>query len=381
MSGTSRITCAEIDGLSVVEAADVFNPAFMFKVPPFRRIRDKVAIVGFTDHREMAMRLNPDEFEIWGLNELYRYMPPVKFHRWFEIHGREYLAVDDEGKKHIEDLKSVLGPLPIYMQQQHADIPASVRFPITEIIDHFGGPNAIGADYFTNCPAMMISFAIALGFKEIRCYGIDMAMDGEYHTQRPCCEMWLGRALGLGIKIYIPDQSDLLKCMGTYGYESRGTAFARKLQGRIKYSHEVDNQHLAQIRGLEAKYQQQHATLTARIHGYEGALAELGALPKRLKAKIGDRVTALEAELKSTLESRAALENEYQGKSMQLMAARNQCIGGIREDEYLLRAWAMKTDNPAGGNIPSVDERAADVKTGVMAPSGDTRPELALVKE
>ena len=373
MSGTTRIASADFDEALGPEVGERYHQDFMFKVPPFRRIRDKVAIVGFTDHREMAMKLG-DDFEIWGLNELYRYMPPQRFHRWFEIHGREYLSVDDEGKKHIEDLKSALGPVPVYMQKRHADIPGSVEFPIGGLIDHFGGPDAIGADYFTNCPAEMIAFAIALGFHEIHVYGVDMAMDGEYHTQRPCCEYWLGRAMGQGIKVFVPSLSDLLKCVGTYGYSDRGSAFSQKLQERIKFSHRVDNDHLAQIRNLEASYHSQHATLSASIHGYEGAIAELGNVRKT--KQVSDRITALTAEAQSTRETRGAMENEYQAKSAQLHAARNQIIGGIRECEYMLRAWSMKSDNPAGGNIPSVAERAGDARTGIHAPSGDSKPAL-----
>lgn len=371
MSGTTRLTCADFE---VAESAKAFDSNSLFKVPPFARLRDKVAIVGFTDHRVEALNLG-DDFELWGLNELYRYMPIPRFHRWFEIHGREYLAQDAEGKKHIEDLKSALGPIPIYMQKRHEDIPHSVEFPIQQMIEHFGGRDAIGADYFTNCPSEMLAFAIALGYSEIHMYGVDMATDSEYATQRPCCEYWLGRARGLGIKIYVPVLSDLLKCVGTYGYEDSGSDLSRKLQARIKWMHGLDNERLGQIRALEASYVGQKAELTARIHRYEGALMEVGKVeefPGR-----DDRQVALGAELSSTRETLAAMEAEYSMKRDVLLADRNQIIGGIHNSEYILRAWCMKADNPGGGNIPSAEQRAADGRTGIGAPSGDSK--LALV--
>jgi hypothetical protein len=43
----------------------------------------------------------------------------------------------------------------------------------------------------------------------------------EYHYQRPSCEFALGIAFGLGIKIYIPPQADLLKTVHLYGFEER----------------------------------------------------------------------------------------------------------------------------------------------------------------
>lgn len=379
MSGTTRLAGADLEGaISAPEAAGTFNPDFLFKVPPFERLRDKVAIVGFTDHRQMAMELD-DSFEVWGLNELYRYMPIPKFHRWFEIHGREYLCADDEGKKHIEDLKSVLGPIPIYMQRHHEDIPGSVRFPIQELIEHFGGERAIGANYFTNCPAEMIAFAIALGYREIHVYGVDMAQDSEYGTQRPCCEYWLGRALGMGIKVYVPDMSDLLKTVGTYGYEDAGSVLSRKIQSRIKWLHAMDNERLAQIRGMEANYNAQRTELVQRVHRYEGAIEELTA--QRRPKRNGDRLTALEAERKSTEDSINALDHEYRQKSQALIADRNQIVGGIHDCEYWLRAWSMKASTPDGGNIPSAATRAADARTGVQAPSGDNQEPAAAQKQ
>jgi len=371
MSGTTRLAGAD---LGVPESAGTFKADFLFKVPPFKRLRDKVAIVGFTDHREMAMKLD-DSFEIWGLNELYRYMPIPRFHRWFEIHGREYLCADAEGQKHIEDLKSVLGPIPIYMQRHHEDIPGSVRFPIQELIEHFGGAQAVGANYFTNCPAEMIAFAIAMGYREIHVYGVDMAQDSEYGTQRPCCEYWLGRALGMGIKVYVPDLSDLLKTVGTYGYEDAGSVLSRKIQARIKWLHAMDNERLAQIRQLEAHYNTQRTELQQRILRTEGAIAELEA--QRRPARNGDRITALRAEAKSTEESIDGLDNEYRHKSAALLQDRNQIVGGIHDCEYWLRAWSMKASTPDGGNIPSAAQRAADARTGVQAPSGDNNSKPA----
>ena len=377
MSGTTRIAGADLEGLDAPGPDGTYNPDFLFKVPPFQRVRDKVAIVGFTNHRELAMKLD-DSFEVWGLNELYRYMEIPKFHRWFEIHGREYLCADDEGKRHIEDLKSILGPIPIYMQKHHEDIPGSVRFPIDELIEGFGGKNGIGANYFTNCPAEMIAFAIAMGYREIHVYGVDMAQDSEYATQRPCCEYWLGRAMGMGIKVFVPDLSDLLKCVGTYGYEDAGSVLSRKIQDRIKWLHAMDNERLAQIRGLASNYQNQHQELTNRIIRTEGAIAELVA--QNRPRKNGDRIVALEAEMTSTRESLRALEAEYQQKNAALLADRNQILGGIHDCEYWLRAWSMKADNPEGGNIPAPAQRAADSRTGVQAPSGDNQPEAVAPK-
>lgn len=392
MSGTTRITCgsfggmnqrgdpcgvASVDGPCVrhriqVEATKaakfeeisaILDPAFGFKVPPFERFRDKVAVVGFTSHRVEALKLD-DSWEIWGLNELYRYMPPDRFHRWFEIHGREYLIQDDDGKKHIEDLKTALGDVPIYMQQRHEDIPGSVKFPMDAMCE------ALDSEYWTNCPAEMVGLAISMGYKAISVYGVDMATDSEYSVQRPCCEYWLGVAKGRGIEVYVPEMSDLLKCIGIYGYEDKGSAFSRKLQDRLKWLHTQDNERLKMIRSIEGQYKVKHADLTGRVNRLEGAVDEL--LSGRKTERRETRLEGRRAEVQSTRETIGALTAEYDTKHTALIADRNQIVGGINDVEYLLRSWMVKTSSIGGGNIPTPEQRSADPRIGELVASDDS---------
>lgn len=384
MSGTTRITCgsfggvnqrgelcgtASVDGpcakhIIQVEAAKsarydelstILDPSFGFRVPPFSRLRDKVAIVGFTGHRTDALKLD-DSWELWGLNELYRYMPIERFHRWFEIHDREYLCQDDDGKKHIEDLKDKLGDIPVYMQQRHEDIPGSVKFPKDMMCE------ALGSDYFTNCPAIMLGLAISMGYKEIHMYGVDMATDSEYAVQRCCCEHWIGVAIGRGIKVFVPELSDLLKCIGFYGYEDQGSVFSRKLKDREKWLHEQDNQRLTSIRTIEAQYRAQHAELTGRVNRFEGAIEELQM--ERKSERRDDRIAARQAELDSTRETIGKLSDEYTNKHTALISDRNQILGGIHNTEYLIRSWAVQASSKDGGNIPTAEQRSADPRIG-----------------
>lgn len=399
MSGTARITCghfggknrrgdpcgiASVDGpctkhrMQVLKdrqaedlakqhasISDILDPDFGFRVPPFERFKDKVAIVGFTDHRVEALKLD-DSWEIWGLNELYRYMPVDRFHRWFEIHGREYLCQDEDGQKHIEDLKTMLGDVPIYMQQRHEDIPGSVKFPLEEMC------KTLDSEYFTNCPAEMIGLAIAMGYKAISVYGVDMATESEYGSQRCCCEHWLGVAKGRGIDVYVPDVSDLLKCIGIYGYEDKGSVFSRKLQERLKWLHSQDNDRLTKIRSIESQYRTQHAELTERINRAEGAVAELKT--HRKSAVRDERIAARQGEADELHATVKALVAEYEHKHAALLGDRNQIVGGIHNTEYLLRSWGVKTSSPGGGNIPTAEQRSADPRVGPLTASDDSVP-------
>lgn len=221
-----------------------------------------VAIVGFTDHREQALQLPADRFELWGLNELYRYLPIARFTRWFELHNREVLELDPE---HIKSLQSF--PIPVYMQRPFADFPTCKPLPKQEIEE-------LVSRYMTSSPAWMLGLAIAEGFEEIHIYGVDMAQDTEYFQQRACVEHLIGIAVGRGIKIHVPKTSDLMKSMGQYGFEGDGPIFALKVKERLEWLHREHNAALNGLRQLEAEFKQRRAQLDQQRLLCEGAIQD-----------------------------------------------------------------------------------------------------------
>lgn len=218
--------------------------------------RKKVAILGFTGTRKIAPYHDP-EFEVWGLNDLYRFKAAddvQRWDRWFEIHTPkcidEMAAVQlaaNAGRKefpaaseHFTTLASWGKDVPVYMVQKFKEVPNSVVYPLEEIFAEFK-PYFLREDrvrYFTNSISYMIALAIYEKFEEIHIYGVDMAtsgVDNEYAKQRPSCEFWLGVAVGRGIKIEIPDESDLLKTRFMYGFEDdKKHAFEVKVETILK---------------------------------------------------------------------------------------------------------------------------------------------------
>lgn len=182
----------------------------------------KVAIVGCSDSKHLAP-FDDTSFEIWGVNNLFPQLP--RANRWFEIHhlskeGDKFLrrgSLDFRGQK-VSDYIRELGAWTkekncrVYMQKIWEEIPTSTPYPLKEITSMFG-------NYFTNTVSYEIALAIAEGFEEIHVYGVDMAVDTEYHHQRPSCEYFLGLALGKGIKVHIPAEADLLKSRFLYGFQ------------------------------------------------------------------------------------------------------------------------------------------------------------------
>jgi len=193
-----------------------------------KRTRSKVAIVGFADSSmgEVARLFDDPDFEIWPLNQLYMKFPAIVQHatRWFQIHSRKSYDEAIRDHKHSEWL-GLQRAFPIYMQEVVEDIPMSCKFPMQSIMAKFG-------DYFTNSISWMIALAIYEKFEEIHIYGVDMAQDDEYSFERPSVEYFLGLARGMGIKVHVPDNSDLLKAFWLYPFED-DVAFESKIRARV----------------------------------------------------------------------------------------------------------------------------------------------------
>ena len=223
---------------------------------------DKVAILGFTDTRLEAPFGNP-EWEIWGLNELYRYHDVRQFSRWFDIHDRK-LIEEDKGAPpqwppHVEALKKF--PISVYMQRRWDDIPNSVPYPKEEMEAAY--PDG---DYQTSSISWMIALAILEGFKEIGVYGVDMAQETEWAEQRPACEYWIGLARGMGIKVFIPRTSDLLKSIGQYGWGD-GDIVRAKFRERLGWIGEQEDQYKKELASLDNR----RAQLIALLNQFAGA--------------------------------------------------------------------------------------------------------------
>jgi hypothetical protein len=183
---------------------------------------DKVAIIGMAPSKDEAPYGDPS-WEFWGLNNLYQWLPGVKFNRWFEIHE---LSINPITHKILRKglsqwrgllINEYLGNLqslniPIYMQDKCQVVSNAITYPLDNIIDEFGR-------YFTSTHSWMLALAISMKFKTIGIYGVDKLED-EYKDSRSCFEYLLGMAKGRGIEVVIAKSCPLLKCDKLYGFES-----------------------------------------------------------------------------------------------------------------------------------------------------------------
>ncbi len=217
----------------------------------------KVALIGFAESYADAP-FHDASVEVWGLNELHRYLP--RWNRWFELHRRENFEIrgDRQQEQHVAWLRQQVpvgqfGHRPVYMREIFEDIPAAVRYPLEAMTAKFFGRTGEGA-YFTSTIGFMLAMAIAEGrddqfrpidedsaFGWIGLYGIDLASNVEYADQRPNAEYFIGLARGLGITIEIAKRSALLKSDHVYGFENRdemdgvnGVTFLQKRLAEIE---------------------------------------------------------------------------------------------------------------------------------------------------
>lgn len=197
--------------------------------------RHKVAVVGYTKSREETP-WDDEEWEIWGCNNLWKFIDVEKATGWFDLHDLPTIRSD---KEHDSWLRTA--PLPVFVWDPQPEWPNAIAYPRAEILDAFG--EFSGGRYFTNSISWMIAMALSHlilagedgkppADAELGIYGVDMAQGSEYGPQRPSCEYWIGLAEAMGVQVTIPETSDLLKSAFLYGSDDGSNVLRAKLLSR-----------------------------------------------------------------------------------------------------------------------------------------------------
>ena len=147
-----------------------------------------------------------DNGERWGINDNHKVIPNLDL--IFDCHnlkrvlkGKEILGrrSKEEVREHLKLLKKK--GIPAFSTREFKNIPNIKRYPLEEIVNHFG------TDYFGAGPDYALAYAIYKGFTEIHIYGILMVVGDEYTWQKPTFEHWVGVAIGRRIKIKVHDDT------------------------------------------------------------------------------------------------------------------------------------------------------------------------------
>jgi len=144
---------------------------------------------------------NNKSIEIWAMASI---LGRPRYNRLFEMHDGTNKAVFDN---------MINAGCPVYMRTVSPKVPNSVAYPLEPILAAFGR-------HFSNTISYMVALAIMEEYKEIFLYGVNMEYGSEYGLQKPSLDYVIGFARGMGIAVYIPDDSDVARTHELYGYET-----------------------------------------------------------------------------------------------------------------------------------------------------------------
>lgn len=217
----------------------------------------KLAIVGsHPGTRDNAPWNNPD-FDIWVFNEaamanvLDTPDDPAKqwCKRWdacFQMHKPEIYTspFNRSNAGHWEWLQKQHLDRPIYMQEQDARVPNSVRYPLDQAVA------LTGEKYFTSSFAYALALAAIQGRTYIEIYGSDLVSNTEYSYQSECFKFWIAYLRGRGATV-------IMRCWDSafvsplYGYEGEvqlGSAFYRERANKINSQWQAADKNLTNIK-------------------------------------------------------------------------------------------------------------------------------------
>jgi hypothetical protein len=206
-------------------------------------MKEKIAIVGFSQSSRHLAPYDSDDFEIWGCNHVWKFVPRVDV--LFELHHEKMLAA--RYKEHWDDYRGWMTKtdIPIYMQEEYTEYPTSRRYPIEEMKKRFSFSNEIQQNgsrvaqekaVFKSTISYMMALAIARQPKpkQINLYGIDMVDGTEWGPQRPDLMRFIGHARESGITVVIPEECALFREGGFSFYAYDESDYVDKYDRMIK---------------------------------------------------------------------------------------------------------------------------------------------------
>lgn len=168
----------------------------------------KIILVGTAAQWREAPFDDPN-CEIWVTGGIWGLVP--RLDRYWEIHGTR--TIEEIYLKEPGWLEFVqkLGPRFICKD-------ADPRWPDATVFDFQTAMKEFGT-FFTSSISWMLATAILAQAKEIGVFGVNAAHGTEYGYQKPALCYFMGIALGKGIKVSVPETSELFKTPWIYAYE------------------------------------------------------------------------------------------------------------------------------------------------------------------
>jgi len=268
-----------------------------------------------------------ESWEIWTLSPQ---GPPhwadiPRWDRYYEIHN--LVEKEAECPGYIEWLARFGDK--VWLREPHPDVPQAQIFPAKEIVAYFDTKFSRPMRYYNNSVSLMVAHFLyqvrgTPKGDEIGLWGVDMCQHEEYASQAPSCELFIGLAAGLGVKVTIPDVCDLIKTARIYGIEDM-TTFEAKMKVHCDE--------------LDRKLTRHHKDLNEAKQQHVGAAAAHGELSAMLESINGDEaLNPLKTQLEERLAALEAIGISNKDACDRLDSEIKLCTGALEENRYI-RQW------------------------------------------
>lgn len=175
---------------------------------------------------------------VWGAGRTYGFID--RFDAWFELHRIESAAhFSPEYRNWLNTVD-----MPVYTTKSQPQMKKNIVLPVDELVKKFG------PYFFNSTVSWMLALAIEAKPEKISLFGVDMAANEEYFSQKMGCIHFALEAQKRGIKVAAPYESDLFTPPPLYGVCEYNHAFIK-----MKVRKEELNQRME-----EAKQRREQAT-------------------------------------------------------------------------------------------------------------------------
>lgn len=144
---------------------------------------------------------------------------------WFELHRRE-IGAPWFSTEYIQFMARIQGP--VFVAEPWPELPNHIVLDHRAAMDFVYGytrdeegnerPLTLGPYLWASSLSHMMARAISQKPDEIALYGVDMSAKEEWHDQRLSCQQLIWIAKGMGIKVTVPPESDLVRPHPAYGF-------------------------------------------------------------------------------------------------------------------------------------------------------------------
>ena len=153
--------------------------------------------------------------ETWGVNFVYTFAKKLdKLFFTDEASEVEKHPYQDLGR--LKQLKPILVFPIVYPKFRDFGLQIDL-YPIANISKRF--QNTV---FFSDSIAYMLAYALYYDYKKIWMYGIDFNPGLEKEQEQGGIEFWMGVALGMGVKVVVPDNSPIGKTWNNRMYGEFG---------------------------------------------------------------------------------------------------------------------------------------------------------------